>query len=167
MVLLPHCWYWPRSMWPYGVTNHNELNRLPWLVTLEKTRRLYMWGRSRPFHIYGQWFKPIHKINSIFFWRDGFSQTTKFMGPTWGSPGSCRPQMVKMLAPWTLLAGLFSKPTRHQCGCTNALRITDLSLNSARGIADNQLRGRAPNIATATEITHKVCFADHFRRQIW
>ena len=30
----------------------------------------------------------------------------KFMGPTWGSPGSCRPQMGPMLAPWTLLSGL-------------------------------------------------------------
>ena len=29
----------------------------------------------------------------------------KFMGPTWGPPGSCRPQMGPMLAPWTLLSG--------------------------------------------------------------
>ena len=28
------------------------------------------------------------------------------MGPTWGPPGSCRPQMGPMLAPWTLLLGL-------------------------------------------------------------
>ena len=27
------------------------------------------------------------------------------MGPTWGPPGSCRPQMGPMLAPWTLLSG--------------------------------------------------------------
>ena len=33
------------------------------------------------------------------------SQITKFMGPTWGPPGSCR-QMGPMLAPWTLLLGL-------------------------------------------------------------
>ena len=26
------------------------------------------------------------------------------MGPTWGPPGSCRPQMGPMLAPWTLLS---------------------------------------------------------------
>ena len=31
----------------------------------------------------------------------------KFMGPTWGSPGSCRSQMGPMLAPRTLLSGLF------------------------------------------------------------
>ena len=34
------------------------------------------------------------------------SQITKFMGPTWGPPGSCRPQIGPMLAPWTLLSGM-------------------------------------------------------------
>ena len=33
------------------------------------------------------------------------TQIAKFMGPTWGPPGSCRPQMGPMLAPWTLLLG--------------------------------------------------------------
>ena len=33
------------------------------------------------------------------------TQVTRFMGPTWGPPGSCRPQMGPMLAPWTLLSG--------------------------------------------------------------
>ena len=36
------------------------------------------------------------------------SQVTKLMGPTWGPPGSCWPQMGPMLAPWTLLSGLLS-----------------------------------------------------------
>ena len=30
----------------------------------------------------------------------------KIIGPTWGPPGSCRPQMGPMLAPWTLLSGM-------------------------------------------------------------
>ena len=34
------------------------------------------------------------------------SQIAKFMGPTWGPPGSCRPQVGPMLAPWTLLSGM-------------------------------------------------------------
>ena len=34
------------------------------------------------------------------------SQMARFMGPTWGQPGSCRPQMGPMLAPWTLLSDL-------------------------------------------------------------
>ena len=33
------------------------------------------------------------------------TQIAKFMGPTWGPPGSCRPQMGPMLAPWTLPSG--------------------------------------------------------------
>ena len=33
------------------------------------------------------------------------TQIAKFMGPTWGPPGSCQPQMGPMLAPWTLLSG--------------------------------------------------------------
>ena len=33
------------------------------------------------------------------------TQTAKFMGLKWGPPGSCRPQMDPMLAPWALLSG--------------------------------------------------------------
>ena len=41
-------------------------------------------------------------------------QITKFMGPTWGPPGSCRPQMGPMLALWALLSGLSSiGPKKH------------------------------------------------------
>ena len=32
-------------------------------------------------------------------------QIAKFMGPTWGPPASCRPQVGPMWAPWTLLQG--------------------------------------------------------------
>ena len=37
-------------------------------------------------------------------WQMADPQITKFMGPTWGPPGSCRPQMGLMLAPITLLS---------------------------------------------------------------
>ena len=37
------------------------------------------------------------------------SQIAKFMGPTWGQHGSCRPQMGPMLAPWILLSGFILK----------------------------------------------------------
>ena len=33
------------------------------------------------------------------------AQIAKFMGPTWGPPGSCRPHVGPMLAPWTSLSG--------------------------------------------------------------
>ena len=32
------------------------------------------------------------------------TQIANFLGPTWGPPGSCRPQIHPMLAPWTLLS---------------------------------------------------------------
>ena len=34
------------------------------------------------------------------------SQIASFMWPAWGPPGSCRPHVGPMLAPWTLLSGL-------------------------------------------------------------
>ena len=34
-----------------------------------------------------------------------YTQITKFMGPTWGPPGSCWPQIGPVSAPWTLLSG--------------------------------------------------------------
>ena len=35
------------------------------------------------------------------------SLIARFMGPTWGSSGADRTQMGPMLAPWTLLSGIF------------------------------------------------------------
>ena len=34
------------------------------------------------------------------------------MRPTWGPPGSCRPQMGPMLAPWTMLLGRWNSHKR-------------------------------------------------------
>ena len=34
------------------------------------------------------------------------SRIARFMGPTWGPPGSCRPPMGPILAIWTLLSGI-------------------------------------------------------------
>ena len=38
------------------------------------------------------------------------TQIARFMGPTWGPPGPCRPQMGPMLVPWTLLSGNMGDP---------------------------------------------------------
>ena len=35
------------------------------------------------------------------------SQIATFMGPAWGPPGSCRPQVGPMMAPWILLSGVW------------------------------------------------------------
>ena len=45
------------------------------------------------------------------------------MGPIWGPPGSCRPQVGPMLAPWTLLSGSSScalRGTTHQLASTHS-----------------------------------------------
>ena len=48
----------------------------------------------------------------------------RFMGPTWGPHGSCRPQMGPMLAPWTLLSGqLWHCPCRITRPCLPRWRI--------------------------------------------
>ena len=41
------------------------------------------------------------------------TQIAKFMGSTWGPPGSYRPQMGPMLAPWTLLSGKDKQRTSY------------------------------------------------------
>ena len=40
------------------------------------------------------------------------SQIAKFLGPTWGPHGSCRPQVGPILAPWILLSGLGWPPAK-------------------------------------------------------
>ena len=37
------------------------------------------------------------------------------MGPTWGPPGTCRPQLGPMLAPWTLLSRYAYASKRTRC----------------------------------------------------
>ena len=49
-----------------------------------------------------------------------YSQIVKFMGPTWGPSGSCRPQMK--WAQWTLLSGLLSKNS-FACTTVNILTL--------------------------------------------
>ena len=54
-------------------------------------------------HMYSVESMPMHQ--EYFF---GIApEIAKFMGPTWGPPGSCRPPIGPMLAQWTLLSGPF------------------------------------------------------------
>ena len=39
-------------------------------------------------------------------------QIARFMGPTWGPPGSCRPQVGPMLASWTFISGSLEGTTK-------------------------------------------------------
>ena len=54
-------------------------------------------------------FRPLNAhVMSMWWLSITDTQIAKFLGPTWGPPGSCRPQVGPMLAPWTLLLGYIS-----------------------------------------------------------
>ena len=50
-------------------------------------------------------------------WPPGTTHIARFMGPTRGRPGSCRPQVGPMLAPWTSLSGKFLWYLRTPIAC--------------------------------------------------
>ena len=62
------------------------------------------------------------------------TQIAKFIGPTWGPPGSCRPQMGPMLASWTLLSeDIYQTITKHKktlTACINRGMYWDSDIRS-------------------------------------
>ena len=71
------------------------------------------------------------------------TQITKFMGPIWGPPGSCRPQMGPMLAPWTLLSGIPIKLGRKQdCWCAGSPQVINNYVINYVGSAVTFSQGR-------------------------
>ena len=77
-------------MLPFGLNNVNAL----------KSRKQYMLSVPK------MPYPALEELNS-----NVATQIAKFMGPTWGPPGSCRPQMEPMLASWALLSGRRNKGT--------------------------------------------------------
>ena len=70
--------------------------------------RLYFIGCKAVYDVHG--LLQMTTFNAVeFVW----SQIARFMGPTWGPPGSCRPQMDPTLVPWTLLSGMVSDGLDH------------------------------------------------------
>ena len=66
----------------------------------------------------GQWCdKAFHVMPSSWYF---LVLCIMYLGPTWCSPGSCRPQMGPILAPWILLSGvvyvsvIYSKPYSYK-----------------------------------------------------
>ena len=51
----------------------------------------------------------------------------KFMGPTWGPPGSCQPQMGPMLASWTLLSWTVYEIDHDTAYNTALIRVEHIS----------------------------------------
>ena len=55
------------------------------------------------------------------------SHIARFMGPTWGPPGPCRPQMGPTLAPWALLSGLLNIGMLFHYNCQISLKMETLA----------------------------------------
>ena len=95
-------WWIPANPWP---SNRKYSN-----LTYQGSPM--MWTRRQIFrsdlHSTFNWRLKHSKTNTIGLTYQGLisSHIAKFMGPTWGQPGSYRPQMGPMLAPWTLLSGM-------------------------------------------------------------
>ena len=62
--------------------------------------------RHFPYH--GYFFLTKREYGSIATLSIAVFLIARFMGPTWGPSGTDRAQMGPMLAPWTLLSGMFS-----------------------------------------------------------
>ena len=70
------------------------------------------------------------------------TQIAKFMGPTWVPPGSYRPQMGPMLAPWILLSGYIcpsiQAPNRARSSACE-VQTTKYFLSNVWLLVDNKL----------------------------
>ena len=71
------------------------------------------------------------------------AQVAKFMGPTWGPPGSCRPQIGLMLDIWTLLPGRVKSQSKWSPSC--AYGRTDIGQSSCK-IKGARLRNNEFNL---------------------
>ena len=112
-----------------GVTLNEHLE---WSTTLK-----WLKCRKGPHHF----FLPQARTTGSPTAPQGETQIAKVMGPTWGPPGSCRPQMGPMLAPWTLLLG---EPTLLSYGLhlstpQQSLTLTSLVTSSASTLTSDML----------------------------
>ena len=100
-------WFWNRNstweLWPQGVYTGFATAYLR-----SSSQEL----RTRPTPLFiGRSYNFINlKYSSEATRNDKPTQKAKFMGPTWGPPGSYRPQIGPLLAPWTLLSGYLRNP---------------------------------------------------------
>ena len=75
-------------------------NWLPWLVCFVGTFQCFFHKLHDMTAITPNSMMALNQSNSSVV----KPQRAKFMGPTWGPPGSCPPQMGPMLSLWTLLS---------------------------------------------------------------
>ena len=108
-ILTIHChWFWKQQPSPCNFGRQYNAVCTLWLVL------------------------SMHARNFTFIFGKKITQIAKFIGPTWGPPGSCRPQMGPMLAPWTVLscclAILLSCCSETSCHVWWILHVTQLSI---------------------------------------
>ena len=60
-----------------------------------------------------------------------YPQIARLMGPTWGPPGSCRPQMGPMFALWTLLSGSISQRLSSVAHCPDSVCCIVLTVHAS------------------------------------
>ena len=100
------------SVWIYnGIIIFVIMPALFWIFSLYGPVVLYVWYK----HIW-----PLNFMRGVCSYYNGIYQLNKpqiarFMGPTWGPPGSCRSQKGPMLAPWTLLSGHVEHVPQNWC----------------------------------------------------
>ena len=96
-----------------------------------------------------------------------YTQIAKFMGPTWGPHGSCRPQVGPTLAPWTLLSVLHLTEWQWECwgdGGGLYCRIYFFISNNIFGYCQLQksiknwyITGKSIQVATNNTIWWRIC----------
>ena len=90
------------------------------------------------------------------------AQIAKFMGPTWGPPGSCRPQMGPMLAPWILLSGWFRRIDIWRCWCS----LISLVWSSPKcGHYINVIMGGMESQITSLTSVYSTVYSDAYQRK--
>ena len=94
-----------------NLINDNSTFILVMVLCRQATRYHLSHNGMKPVILWHGFIRPYLNLNGssgrveniLQFWPR--TQIAKFVGPTWAPPGSCRPQMGPMLAPWTLLSG--------------------------------------------------------------
>ena len=86
--------------------------------------------KSLRFNFYFNGYIPGDKINisSALVQATTESQIAKFMGSTWGPPGSCRPQICPMLGPWSLLWGTCLEQTPYPHPSRNMFNLVSITM---------------------------------------
>ena len=124
--------FWARLVWIYPMCSSAIINAL-FVIHVHKIfilpATVYLSGMKMAYHRIVV--SPL--LTNWIYHRLKVPQIAKFMCPTWGPPGSCRPQMGPMLSPWPLLSGTF---------CVQAVLIISPHISKLVSVAKMQQRSQ-------------------------